>query len=81
MMTSGRSRVAASIKLLAVANRADHVEAGLSQDSRQAVGDNRVIVGQEDGVPAGHATCPSMPAPTSNFTRAFIGIVACTRVP
>ena len=30
---------------------------------------------------AGHATCPSTPDPTSTFTRAFIGIVACTRVP
>ena len=66
---------------LAVANRADHLEVGLSQYSRQAVGDNRVIVSQEDGGSAGHATCPSIPEPTSNFTRAFIGIVACTRVP
>ena len=81
MMTSGRSRVAASIKPLAVANRADHLEVGVSQYSRQTVGDNRVIVSQEDRVLAGHATCPSIPAPTSTFTRAFIGIVACTRVP
>ncbi len=81
MMTSGRSLMAASIKLLAVANCADHLEAGLSKYSRQAVGDNRVIVSQEDGVPAGHAPWPSTPAPTSTLTRAFIGIVACTRVP
>ena len=81
MMTSGRRRVAASIKRWPSLNRADHVELGLSQDSRQAVRDNRVIVSQEDGGAAGHATCPAMPVPTSTFTRALIGIVACTRVP
>ena len=66
---------------LAVPYRAHHLEAGLAQDSRQPVGDNRVIVGQEHGGAAGHATCPSLPAPRSIVTRALIGIVACTRVP
>ena len=81
MMTSGRSRVAASIKPWPSRTAPTTSKLGLSQYSRQAVGDNRVIVRQEDGVSAGHATCPSIPEPTSNFMHAFIGIVACTRVP
>ena len=79
MITSGRSRVAASIEQPTVANRADHVEAGVAQYSRQTVGDNRVIVSQEDGGAARHAT--GIPEPTSTCTCACIGIVACTRVP
>ena len=81
MMTSGRSLRRFVNQALAVSNRTDYLEVGLSQNSRQTVGDNRVIVGQEDGGAGAQATCPSIPEPTSDFTRAFIGIFACTRVP
>ena len=81
MMMSGRSRVAWIDQMLAVANGADHLEAGLVQYFRQTFGHYRMVVSQKDGGPAGHATCPSIPEPMFILTRPFIGIVACNRVP
>ena len=67
--------------MLAVANGADDAEVCLFQNPREAVGDNRVVVGKEDGGPTHHVTCPSPPASTLVFRRPFTGIVARTRVP
>ena len=49
-ITSGRSRLAASISSVAVAHRADDVEVVVLEQSGQAFLDDRVVVGEEDGV-------------------------------
>ena len=66
---------------LAIADGADDVKVRLLQDSREAIGDNPVVVGEEDGGASHHATCPSTAASIAGAGRAPTGIVACTRVP
>ena len=61
--------------MLAVPNRTDHLEAGLSQYSRQAVGDNRVIVSEQYGVPMSRAT--ALPV----GSRASKAAIAPARIP
>ena len=49
-ITSGRSRLAASMSSVAVAHRADDVEVVVLEQSGQALVDDRVVVGEQDGV-------------------------------